>query len=177
MTVISMIESRVLPIDHKAKRIQQDVVTRWNSIVTEMESMYKLKTPLNSVLPNFPELPVLTASNWKQMEAIIQLLGPIRDFTNDVGAVKYPTLSLAFTLYRQLLKHLQIFGKTQSKELIPELFEAVRKNIADRLSEWPEVAYVAVILDPRFKRMKSFTLEQQRTAQQLLYKGTYLFIE
>ena len=79
---------------------------------------------------------------------------PFKEFTTLVGASSYPTLSTAYPLYSMLLRHMRGFSEDKDKvALVQPLFDSLRDNLATRFSQFPKIALLATMLDPRHKLM------------------------
>lgn len=70
------------------KRLQQDVVTRWNSTYYMMQSLVEQKRALGAYAADF-ELPAtLTANQWGILENMITLLAPFEQLTREINSAE-----------------------------------------------------------------------------------------
>ena len=70
------------------KRLQQDVVTRWNSTYYMMQSLVEQKRALGAYAADF-ELPAtLTANQWGILENMITLLAPFEQLTREISSAE-----------------------------------------------------------------------------------------
>ncbi|XP_061913720.1 zinc finger BED domain-containing protein 4-like [Entelurus aequoreus] len=69
----------------KAKKLQQDVSTRWNSTFYMMQSLVEQKRALSAYAADYDLPAMLTATQWGIMEKMITLLGPVEQITRDIS--------------------------------------------------------------------------------------------
>ena len=123
------------------------------------------------------KLKELSNEDWKRMQILTELLLPFKEFTTLVGASSYPTLSTAYPLYSMLLRHMRGFSEDKDKvALVQPLFDSLRDNLATRFSQFPKIALLATMLDPRHKLMVPFTEKHKEEAFDLLKNGMNIII-
>lgn len=84
-------------------KVKQDVSTRWNSSLTMIERLLKIKIPLTASMSSLPRAPnCLNASEWEIISDCIKILKPFENITSELSGENYPTLSLVIPLIRGL---------------------------------------------------------------------------
>lgn len=138
----------------KYKKLIRDVKTRWNSTYSMLVSFLENKLIINSVLSlhqNFVRLD-LTENEWKEIDYFCTFLKPFFDFTEVMSGSNYPTLGTLLLLLDHLSDHITI---TIQKTKIPWIKEVAQemdnkfKSVLENL--YNSSAYLALILDPRYK--------------------------
>ncbi|KAH7986058.1 hypothetical protein HPB49_026139 [Dermacentor silvarum] len=101
--------------------IMQDVPTRWNSKHATMARLVKLRTVITVELSESDAVPNLNASDWKLMNAAVQVLKPLDHATTELSEDRYPTLS-------------QVIPLLQCTEVV--LAEHVSQGVRRSTEEW-----------------------------------------
>lgn len=119
-------------------KLQQDVVTRWNSTFNMIDSMLKNEESIDSVLVDSKKHSdlLLAKSQWKQLRAFHEVLVQPFQISEQMSGSSYPTMSLIWPLFTTLVGTL----------------DAV-KGVARRSFSSPTVEVFASALDPRFKAL------------------------
>ncbi|KAH7979350.1 hypothetical protein HPB49_009126 [Dermacentor silvarum] len=76
----------------------QDVLMRWNSEHAMMARLVKLRTVITVELSEPDAVPNLNASEWKFMNAAVQVLKPLDHATIELCGDRYPMLSQVIPL-------------------------------------------------------------------------------
>ncbi len=138
----------------KYKKLIRDVKTQWNSTYSMLDSFLTNKLIINSVLSlhnDFVKLD-LTENEWKEVDYFCTFLKPFFDFTEVMSGSNYPTLGTLLLLLDHLSDHIIT---TIQKTKIPWVKEIAQemntkfKSVLEHL--YNSSAYLALILDPRYK--------------------------
>lgn len=68
------------------KRLQQDVLTRWNSTVCMLQRLHEQKHALSAYVADSDLPSMFTGSQWKLVENMISLLGPFEEITQRISS-------------------------------------------------------------------------------------------
>ena len=150
------------------KRLQQDVVTRWNSTYYMMQSLVEQKRTLGAYAADF-ELPAtLTANQWGILENMITLLAPFEQLTREISSAEASAAGVipAVVALTQLLSRPSDTdrGVQTAKRT---LLEAISKRFNGVQRE--ALFSVATMLDARYKD-RYFDLEEKSSVRDLLLK-------
>ncbi len=138
----------------KYKKLIRDVKTRWNSVYSMLESFLANKIIITSAVSlyngNFDLN--LTEDEWKEIGIFCDYLKPFFEFTEVMSGSSYPTLGTLLLLLDHLLDHMTATIEASKvlwiKEIAKEMkdkFDSIKENL------YNSSAYLALILDPRFK--------------------------
>ncbi|CAH2104773.1 unnamed protein product [Euphydryas editha] len=156
--------------DHKLTQIQeqinapivklkQDVITGWKSIFLMTERLLQTKIPISAALSTINSAPEnLSANEWEQIQDCVNILNPIEQMTNILSGEKYPSLSSAIPLVRNV--QISLMRKVPLTEMGKELKNTLLNQISKRLGvlESNKTAAKSTLLDPRYKKT-AFGLE------------------
>ncbi|KAG0443992.1 hypothetical protein HPB47_014305 [Ixodes persulcatus] len=78
--------------------VVQDVPTHWNSEHAMMKRLVKLRVPVSVELSECDTVEPLSASEWRIMTAVVQVLQPLEQATAELSGDSYPTLSQVIPL-------------------------------------------------------------------------------
>src|SRR6266498_4797581 len=138
----------------KYKKLIRDVKTQWNSTYSMLDSFLINKLIINSVLSlhnDFVKLD-LTENKWKEVDYFCTFLKSFFDFTEVMSGSNYPTLGILLFLLDHLSDHIiTTIHKTKIpwvKEIAQEM-NTKFKSVLEHL--YNSSAYLALILDPRYK--------------------------
>ncbi|KAH7936945.1 hypothetical protein HPB49_006505 [Dermacentor silvarum] len=129
----------------------QDVPTRWNSEHARMARLVKLRTVITVELSESDAVPNLNASEWKLMNAAVQVLKPLDHATTELPGDRYPTLSQVIPLLQcievVLAEHVSEGG--EAALLASSLLHSIKTRFPDiKMSRLPALA---MLVDPRYK--------------------------
>src|SRR5215213_4682521 len=143
----------VLSINYR--KLIRDVKTRWNSTYLMLESFLVNKpiiTSLIAVNNNIFKLN-LNENEWKEIQEFCDFLKPFFEFTEVMSGSTYPTLGTLILLLDHLSEHLnEIYNFRNTPNWIKDIAEAMItkfNSISENL--YNPTAYLALILDPRYK--------------------------
>ena len=157
----------------KYKKLIRDVKTQWNSTYSMLDSFLTNKLIINSVLSlhnDFVKLD-LTENEWKEVDYFCTFLKPFFDFTEVMSGSNYPTLGTLLLLLDHLSDHIIT---TIQKTKIPWVKEIAQemntkfKSVLEHL--YNSSAYLALILDPRYKSQILPDSIDEDTIKQILVK-------
>lgn len=138
----------------KYKKLIRDVKTRWNSTYSMLDSFLENKLIINSVLSlqkDFVKLE-LAENEWKEIDYFCTFLKPFFEFTKVMSGSDYPTLGTLLLLLDHLSDHITTtIQKTKIPwvKVIAQEMDIKFKSISENL--YNSSAYLALILDPRYK--------------------------
>ena len=139
----------------KYKKLKRDVKTRWNSTYIMLESFLANKVIITSAISlhngNFGNLS-LTDDEWREISIFCDYLKPFFEFTEVMSGSNYPTLGTLLLLLDHLLDHITTTMEKSNVLWIKEIAKEM-KNKFDSIQEnlYNSSAYLALILDPRYK--------------------------
>jgi hAT family C-terminal dimerisation region/Domain of unknown function (DUF4413) len=140
----------------KYKKLIRDVKTRWNSTYSMLESFLANKVIITSAISlhgngNFVNLN-LTDDEWKEIGLFCSYLKPFFEFTEVMSGSNYPTLGTLLLLLDHLFDHIMTTIEKSNVPWIKEIAQAMKDKF-DSIQEnlYNSSAYLALILDPRFK--------------------------
>ncbi|XP_059201115.1 zinc finger BED domain-containing protein 4-like [Centropristis striata] len=148
----SRLEDIQLEINQPAKRLQQDVQTRWNSTFYMIQSLIEQKRPLGIFVSEHGLPDTLTAHQWILLEKVLSVLGPFKELTRKVSssdAMAADVIPAVTVLHRFLTRETN--EDHGIKAMKGTLAAAVRKRFAD-VEENPLYS-IATLLDPRYKNL------------------------
>jgi len=139
----------------KYKKLIRDVKTRWNSTYSMLKSFLENKVIITSAISlhndNFANLS-LSDVEWKEISLFCNYLEPFFEFTEVMSGSSYPTLGTLLLLLDHLLDHIMITIEKSEVLWIKEIaqgmenkFNSIQENL------YNPSAYLALILDPRYK--------------------------
>ncbi|XP_036141262.1 zinc finger BED domain-containing protein 1 isoform X1 [Monomorium pharaonis] len=140
--------------------LTQDISTRWNSTLEMVEKFEKLAPILGTILANRshkdgPQM--LAGYHIEVVSEIIHLLTPFKEATTQISGDKYVTASIVLPLCHNVLETLNDLKPATNaamefkKNLLKEIevkYIPLKKN---------KLLTIATLLDPRFKRVYSFS--------------------
>jgi len=139
----------------KYKKLIRDVKTRWNSTYSMLESFLTNKVIITSAISlhngNFGNLD-LTDDEWKEISIFCDYLKPFFEFTVEMSGSNYPTLGTLLLLLDHLLDHITITIDESKVSWVKEIAKEMKikfDSIQEKL--YHSSAYLALILDPRYK--------------------------
>ncbi|KAJ8890472.1 hypothetical protein PR048_009981 [Dryococelus australis] len=100
--------------------------------------------------PNF-NVDSLTASKWKQIDGIVEVLEPIAQATEDTSSERYPTLELVIPLLQGIQYVLRNHVQQQKPETVfaQNLCKSLKSQFP--LAEQDRLYMIATAVDPRIK--------------------------
>jgi len=128
----SCLEDIQLEIGQPAKRLQQDVQTRWNSTFYMIQSLIEQKWALG-IYVSEKELPDnLTAHQWALLEKIVTVLGPFEELTRKISSYDAMAADLipAVTVLQRFLSR-ETDDDQGIKTMKGTLAAAVRRRFSD----------------------------------------------
>ncbi|XP_065681569.1 zinc finger BED domain-containing protein 4-like [Hydra vulgaris] len=138
-------------------RLVQDIAIRWNSQFDMIESILTNKTALDMISIEFPNIKdyLPTATEFKMLEDLCDMLHPIKELTKLFSGNKYVTVAFLFpTLYSLLNGILELqpifteLVKTFQKELLRSLKECFKYIFAN------DFFLAATFLDFKFRKFE-----------------------
>ncbi len=139
----SRLEDIQLEINQPAKRLQQDVQTRWNSTFYMIKSLIEQKRALGIFVSEYGLPDTLTSHQWSLLEKVLSVLGPFEELTRKVSSSDViPTVTV---LHRFLARETD--EDHGIKAMKATLAAAIRKRFSD--VEANPLYSIATLLNPR----------------------------
>ena len=164
-----MLCQKQIALHHKHLSLIQDVVTRWNSGYYMVERILQQQQPLCATLLELKKGDLMpTDKEFSTMEEFVEVMKPLVDITEALGAHKWVTISTVRQLLHKLLNTLLMPAPSNSR-----VVKAMKQKMQDNLSSRNTGALLdllnkAAFLDPRFKSLPFLTAaERQGLATQL----------
>ena len=93
-------------IENARKKLIGDCPNRWDSTYLMISRLFDVKHHFTAVLDELT-WDSLTATQWKQLEAIQELLQPFAHHTNSTGAENSTTIAVIIPVLKELNLHLE----------------------------------------------------------------------
>ncbi|XP_026826929.1 zinc finger BED domain-containing protein 1 [Ooceraea biroi] len=140
--------------------LTQDICTRWNSTFEMLEKFEKLTPILATILASkdHKDSPQMLAGfHIEVVSEIISSLAPFKEATTQISGDKYVTASIVLPLCHNVLDTLNELKLTTNAAM--ELKKNLLKEIQIKYVplERNKLLTIATLLDPRFKRVYSFS--------------------
>lgn len=136
-------------------KLKKDVVTRWNSTFDMIERAVKIKATLISTLAwENPDLIILTATDWRLLENLVEILVIFKDITEEISAEKNTTISKILVLVHAMYQHIQFHYTQVTNPQLKEILQVFRNNFFKRFSDIEDIEILteSTEVDPRFKK-------------------------
>lgn len=141
----------------KYKKLIRDVKTRWNSTYSMLESFLANKVAIismTSIDNNFTKLD-LVDNEWRELQLFCDFLKPFFEFTEEMSGSEYPTFGTLLILLDHLLEHLTTIINNNTPE-IPQWIKEIAEDMKTKFNPistnlYNSAAYLALVLDPRYK--------------------------
>lgn len=144
----SRLEDIQLEINQPAKRLQQDIQTRWNSTFYMVQSLIEQKRARGIFVSEYGLPDTLTPHQWILLEKVLSVLGPFEELTQKVSssdAMAADVIPAVTVLHRFLTRETD--EDHGIKAMKGTLAAAVRKQFTD--VEENLLYSIATLLDPR----------------------------
>ncbi|KAI9997930.1 hypothetical protein PInf_002187 [Phytophthora infestans] len=146
-----------------------DVDTRWNSTWIMLDSLLRMKLPLNELLrrielkeppytgftirPGDSLIKEITKESWAAANTLYTFLEPIKEATDMLSASTYPTFGILLLTNHVIKFHaVETIEKSQD-EHIKKFADAVKRKLDDYAPKLDKrKARIATVLDPRAKQ-------------------------
>ncbi len=150
---------------HKALRLSIAGKTRWWSKKKQNKRWVRLKPAVVLTLEALMESDDVkpqkklnfeyTAGDWKVFEQVDDIFDPFKKAIKELEGEKYPTLSLVtmhiFSLHTFIMnRYAALQGNSEWSARIRNLLRLLKEGLETMITELPEEAYIASLLDPRF---------------------------
>ncbi|XP_050561099.1 zinc finger BED domain-containing protein 4 [Spodoptera frugiperda] len=136
-----------------AKRLLQEVPTRWNSTYYMLQRCVEIREPLNSAMVNLGMSPV-TSYEWELCQELCQILHPCEEVTRELSGQKYITGSLVIPITVGLIKALEQLGE---QNVLMSDIDKIRQDLIGNIKRRfynlnnSKTFGNCMFLDPRFK--------------------------
>lgn len=158
----------------KYKKLIRDVKTRWNSTYSMLESFLANKAAIISITSidnNFIKLD-LVIDEWRELQLFCDFLKPFFEFTEEMSGSEYSTFGTLLILLDHLLEHITTIINDTTPE-IPQWIKEIAKDMKIKFNPistnlYNSTAYLALVLDPRYKTQILPNNTDADTAKQML---------
>ncbi|XP_063221590.1 zinc finger BED domain-containing protein 4-like isoform X2 [Bacillus rossius redtenbacheri] len=129
----------------------QNVDTRWSSEFLMLKRLLQIKAALVAEHANSGNTEMLSSSEWKQAESIVEVLQPLAEATEEMSGESYPTTSMIIPILHCLTSNLESHAQQQKDGIL--FAKALCKNLKSRFPNFKkeQVSCIAMLVDPRFK--------------------------
>lgn len=152
-------------------KLQQDVVTRWNSTYLMLARLLEVKDAIMQYHIDRPRNysgPKLAESDWEKMVKYTSILGSLADATEYIGGEQYVTCSAVLPLEAYLRRLLKV--NDDDPGFIARFKNAAWNDITSRIEgvdALPKLQ-MATALDPRYKKLTCLRREKREAVWTLL---------
>jgi hypothetical protein len=156
-------------VDVKARKpvvFLLDMEVRWNSTLSMLRRGVRLREFLPQLRHKFPDLPVVTSTQWDTIQEICVLLTPFYELTQAFSGDSYPTISLLLPGVRGCLAYIR--GKNLQTPLGQKFARELYNATANRFSGANNVAVLAMYLDIRFHKSRGNEEENKNITAALI---------
>eukprot|EP01103_Thecamoeba_quadrilineata_P000003 TRINITY_DN0_c0_g1_i3.p1 TRINITY_DN0_c0_g1~~TRINITY_DN0_c0_g1_i3.p1 ORF type:complete len:638 (+),score=44.70 TRINITY_DN0_c0_g1_i3:46-1959(+) len=156
-----------LYINNAKHKVQQDVVTRWNSTLIMLKSIIPHQEAFEMDLFHREEGKYrhLIPPNrmWILATQLLDILDPFLYITEILAMQEYPTASLILPTIKRLINKLTTINPLYHPA-IQEIGKKIHDELISRTAELPQDLFLAALLDPRFKKLEMISdTERRRT--------------
>ena len=157
----------------KPLNLIQDVCTRWNSTLHMIRRARKLRSAIKTFIQRHPEeqLIDLSATEWKHIDYLIEILYPFSKFTKAIGkSVNSPTIHQVLSAYNHLFNHLddqvdQLRGKrlpwkVKIRSALKKAHKKLQEYYTKTRDDIGELYGVATLLSPEYGKLSFFETEE-----------------
>lgn len=156
------LNAKQLELGKTPHKLQQEVVTRWNSTFYMIDYLLENEEAVDSVLQGTKKHQdlLLAKHQWKQLRAFHEVLIQLAQITEQMSASEYPTMSMICPMFTTLVTKLD-----SVKGVATTFADTIAVGIKQRAANFasPSVELIASCLDPRFKSL-TFVKENVRNA-------------
>ena len=138
------------------------VVTRWNSVFDMIDRLLACRSSVVLCLSTArdPDLPELRGAEWESLEAIRDVLRPLKEVTTILSSASQPTAAAALVMFYNFAYNLTAnveqssHGQTLAQQLAESAQAYLKKKLRQRMIPIPDAMKLAVYVDPRFKSFR-----------------------
>ncbi|XP_049823404.1 E3 SUMO-protein ligase ZBED1 [Aethina tumida] len=139
-----------------AKKLIQDVNTRWNSTYYMIERFVELENPIRTTVALIKQdLPIVSGNEWEFLQELVVILKPLEDVTRTMSGENYLTRSSVIIFTNGLLDvYLELRSRnycSMSKSVIVSILDGIKSRLGD--VENQKSLLITTFLDPRFKNI------------------------
>ncbi|KAG0428272.1 hypothetical protein HPB47_024722 [Ixodes persulcatus] len=129
--------------------VVQDVPTRWNSEHAMMKRFVKLRVPVSVELSECDTVEPLSASEWRLMAAVVQVVQPLEQATAELSGDSYPTLSQVIPLLECTKVVLSRHSTDEARSVASSLIQSIKTRFPD--GKMCRLLALSMLVDPRYK--------------------------
>ena len=149
-------------LHHVKHSLIQDIVTRWNSAYYMVERVLEQQQPLCATLFELRKGDLMPSdAEFSAMECYKDVMKPLVDVTEAIGAEKWVTISIIRPLLHKLL-NVHLKPATTDSRLVCMIKESICSDLQDRYNGSAlDLLMKAAFLDPRFKALPFLKSEER----------------
>ena len=147
------------------KKLIGDCPTRWDSTYLMISRLLDVKNHLTAVLDELT-WDSLTATQWKHLESIQQLLKPFAHHTNTTGAENSTTIAMVIPVLKELNLHLQDMSKMNglgavSRRMLTDLNRRFLFATDPDVYNFDAVYVASTLVNPGYQKILNDTQEKR----------------
>ena len=173
-----LLHQKQIASGHKKHSLINDVVTRWNSSYYMIERILEQQQPLCTTLLELKKGDLMSTDiEFSNIELFIQVMKPIVEITEALGAQQYVTISMLRPLLHKLLNSI-LRNSDSDCRLIKMMKLKMKENLHGRY-DGPilDLLNKAAFLDPRFKSLTFIAdSEKAHTIDQVITEVTTCYV-
>ena len=152
---------------NSAKKLKQDVTTRWNSTYYMLQSLQGQRRVLRIYAMENEQFTILTPNQWDLLDKTVTLLHPFEEITREICRDD-ASISVVIPSVCALRAFLQHAGNDEGVQTMKaSLLQSLNQRFTGLYTSAPHV--IATILDPRYKLSPTcFNAEQKIASKAML---------
>ncbi len=168
-----LLKNKQEDLHHKKHSLVQDVVTRWNSAYYMVERVLEQQQPLCATLFELRKGDLMPSdAEFSVMECYKDVMKPLVDVTEAIGAEKWVTISIIRPLLHKLL-NVHLKPAPADSRLVCMIKESIRLDLQNRyVGNALDLLTKAAFLDPRFKALPFLESEERARIVSLIEEDT-----
>lgn len=143
-------------------KLVQDLVTRWNSTLAMLSSVFESHAAIRMVITSDPDIKkkygheLLSDAELGIVEDLILLLDPFLEMTKLVSGSHYVTSSIVLPAITRLLECLKLYAPCNGNSFVGDIAEAMYDNLFQRTEDHFKnpIMLAATFMDPRYRNLK-----------------------
>ena len=155
----------------KPHTLKSSCVTRWGSTYEMLARFIEQQQAICAVLLEDCGDHVLmpSATEFAVVEELVDILKPFNNATEILSGDIYPTLGIVQPVFHRFLNEV-LSSKPGDKDFVKKVKDAIRQNLSTRYQEEEieTMLFVAMYLDPRFKKASMLTAGRKASIKSFL---------